>query len=201
MIYTIFLFIKISSFFLGISLALFYLFHRILFAINKKRLEEHFPQAFEKCFNLITDFYKIAESQQSSYVERFLQEVIGRKKLNLPKKFADMPSKVVRTAYHELTKLRDQYKVQPEKTISKIRTTVYQQYFESYRQQVLHKSLGWLISFIPVAFAAGLLVPLVFYFYYPSFLIKWPITLSIIGLGLGGFTTYLTLREYYFQRK
>jgi hypothetical protein len=194
-----FLFLKAAIFFFGISIAIAYSVHRCVFLLNRAKLYKQFPAAFDSCFSLISDFYDIIEGASSTDIDRFLVQVVNRKNLDLARTFHDLPSKVVRGAYHELIKAREEHISQPKTVIERIRQNIFDQYLQSYTQTILYDSLNWLLIIIPIAFTTGLLLPLLFIIYVPQILQHWPILLSWSGLVLGVVTTYMTVRDYYLR--
>jgi hypothetical protein len=200
MVFKLFLFSKIAIFFLGITIIVAYLIHRLVFMVNSKRLSRLFPTAFESCFDLVKDFYDIIEESPSAEIDRFLTKVISRKNLNLPGQFRDLPIPVVRSAYSHLKRFREEYKNNPELIMRHIRDSIYKEYFSTYKRRVLNESLNWLLILIPFAFASGILLPLIFYFYFPVAIKNWPILLSLAGLAIGAGTVYLIVKDYYLKR-
>ena len=195
------LFFKISVFFLGLDLFISYLIHRVLFFIHSKSLQKRFPRAFDSCFKLVTEFYSTLNGASRQTVNRFLEQVISRKKVDLPKRFKDLPSKVVQSAYDMLVKFEmDSTNTDSETIVSSIRESIFRDYYQSYRREVLFESLNWFMAFIPIAFASGILLPLVFYFYYPIVLVLWPISLTLLGILLGVVTVIFIVKDYFWKR-
>jgi len=194
-----FLFCKAAIFFFGISITVAYALHRAVFILNRRKLHRLFPTAFDRCFAFVSEFYDIIKGASKEEIDRFLIQVITRQKIDLPKTFHDLPSKVVRGAYHEFSKCRDENITEPHTIIDQIRENIFNQYLQSYTQTILYDSLNWLLIIIPIAFTTGLLLPLIFIIYSPQILKDWPILLSWFGLVLGMIATYLTVRDYYLR--
>jgi len=197
MFVAIYLFLKLAVFFIGITFISAYLIHRLLFIQSRKSLIKLFPEAFEKCFALVTDFIKIIEGSNKEEIDRFLTQIVTRKQIDLPKKFAGMPSEIVKESYSALKKSKKDFKKDPAQTMGRIRAVIFQRYLQRYEYKNLNESLSWFLTTIPVAFTTGILLPLLFYFYLPEVLNHWPILLSFLGLILIFGSGYLIYRDYY----
>ncbi|MBN1354827.1 hypothetical protein JXA40_01010 [bacterium] len=195
----IWLFIKISVFFFGVSFAAAYLIHRLIFIFHKRSLIRIFPEAFDICFSLVNEFFEILKGATHENIDRFLVQVVARKKIDLPGTFRDLPEKVVRGAYHELVKFRKRQEEDPGKILDQIRTTIYQQYFQSYKRIILYESLNWLLVIIPLAILTGLIIPLVFFFHMPYVVLNWPDLLTVTGIVLTVGTVVVTVRDYFLR--
>jgi len=192
----VFLFLKVSVFFFGTSLAIAYFLHRFIIVIHNRKLIKLFPSAFDKCFALVTDFFDIISSASKEEISRFLTQVVERKDFQLPRTFSDLQAKVIMSAYDEFKKIRSEYSNINSDTVGNIQKLIFKQYSQSYQRKVMNESFNWLLIIIPIALASALLFPLVFYFYFPGILRQWPAALSWIGLFLGGATSYMTFKDY-----
>jgi hypothetical protein len=194
------LFLKISLFFLGITFVIAYFLHRIIFILNSRSLAKHFPPAFKKSFECVTDFFELMLQSKDFESNRFLTQAMSRKDLHLPVKFLDLPSKIALSAYQKLRKQHEEYKKNPEKISDMIRENTFQEYYQAYRYQVLNESFNWLLISIPFACSTGILLPLVIYFYFPVILRQWPNSWTVAGILLAILTLLLTLRDYVLKR-
>lgn len=194
------LFLKISVFFLGITFVFAYLFHRVIFFLNSRSLSRHFPPAFEKSFECVTDFFDLMLQSKDFESHRFLVQAMTRKNLNLPVKFMDLPSKIALSSYQKLKKNHEEFKKNPEKITEIIRVSTFQEYYQSYRYQVLNESFNWLLISIPFACSTGILLPLIIYFYFPTVLRQWPGLWTVAGVLLAILTLLMTLRDYVLKR-
>jgi hypothetical protein len=190
------LFLEISLFFLGVAFLCAYGLHRVVFIMHSKSLSRHFPSAFNACFKLIIDFFEIIVQSKDFEANRFLSQITSRHDFHIPAQFHDLPQKVALSAYQQLKKLQNEFKADPLKTTELIRTSVYNEYYQTYRFQVLHESFTWLLIFIPFAFTSAILLPLSIYFYFPLILRDWPLGATVGGVALAILIVIKTIKEY-----
>ena len=194
------LFLKISLFFLGITFVIAYFSHRLIFYYRSRILARYFPSAFAHSFDLVVDFFDLMIKSKDFESDRFLMQISTRRGFKTPRQFKDLPQKVILSTYHKLKQRQLDFKKNPDLVKRQIREGTYQEYLTSFRYQVLNESFNWLLIFIPVAVASGILLPLIIYFYFPVLLKSWPVSWSVAGVLLGILTVLFTLRDYILKR-
>ena len=196
----LFLFIKIFFFFAGVTIFCAYFIHRLYYYYSCRSLARLFPNAFDLCFESISEFWEMLSATSYSESNRFINQMITRKRFSIPRQFKDMPINIAKTCYLELRKMPDTFKKEPKKVIEKIRHDIYQQYMQRFRFRILNESHTWMIGSIPIVFILGFLSPTILYFFFPDLFIDWPLSLTISGLFSFVGVSILIIRDYYFHR-
>lgn len=194
------IFSKISLFFIGFTLFVAYVLHRIAYLVNLKSLNRLFPIAFEACFQIVTSFYDVIKPSSNFEAHRFLTQIASRHNLKIPKQFKDLPAEIVREVYHLLQQKQNDFVADPSRVVASIRETIYQIYLQAYRHRMINESLDWLLIFIPFACITGILLPLILYLRFRFIVIVWPLALTFAGLTLGSIALFFILKDYLFKR-